>query len=85
MVVLVPAAARRMNPGVYKTAVTDNNGHFTIRGVAPGAYTAFAWESVFPGAYQNTEFLEKFQSRGRAVNVQGGSRNEIQLDLIQGN
>jgi hypothetical protein len=54
-----------------------------MRGVAPGAYTIFAWESVLPGAFQNAEFLEKYQSRGRPVNVQGGTRSEIPLDLIQ--
>jgi hypothetical protein len=85
MVVLVPDFLHRNNPAFYKTAVTDDKGHFVIRAVAPGGYTAFAWESVLPSAYQNAEFLEKYQSRGRALNVQAGSRNEIQLDLIQGN
>jgi hypothetical protein len=85
MVVLVPMAARRNNPALYKTAVSDDKGHFLIRGVAPGAYTALAWESVLPGAFQNAEFLDKFQSRGRALNVQAGTRSEVQLDLIQGN
>ncbi|HLQ76530.1 MAG TPA: carboxypeptidase regulatory-like domain-containing protein [Terriglobia bacterium] len=85
MVVLVPAPAQRNNPALYKTAVTDDKGHFTIRGVAPGLYTAFAWETVLPGAYQNAEFLDKYQSRSRPVNVQAGTRSEVQLDLIQGN
>ena len=85
MVVLVPAPAQRNNPALYKTAVTDDKGHFTIRGVAPGLYTAFAWETVLPGAYQNVEFLDKNQSRGRPLNVQAGTRSEVQLDLIQGN
>jgi protocatechuate 3,4-dioxygenase beta subunit len=85
MVVLVPPLNRRNNPALYKTAVTDDKGHFVIRGVAPGLYTALAWESVLPGAYQNAEFLDKYQSHGRAINVQSGIRSETQLDLIQGN
>jgi hypothetical protein len=85
MVVLVPPLNRRNNPALYKTAVTDDKGHFVIRGVAPGLYTALAWETVLPGAYQNAEFLDKYQSRGRALNVQAGIRSETQLDLIQGN
>ena len=85
MVVLVPAPDRRNNPAFYKTATTDDKGHFVIRGVAPGAYTMFAWESVLSGAYQNAEFLDRYQSRGRSLNVQGGTRSEIQLDLIQAN
>jgi protocatechuate 3,4-dioxygenase beta subunit len=85
IVVLVPALDRRTNPALYKTATTDDKGHFIIRGVAPGLYTALAWESVLPGAYQNAEFLEKYVSRGRAINVQAGIRSDTQLDLIQGN
>jgi len=73
----------RIHPAFYKTALTDEKGHFVIRGVAPGAYTAFAWESVLPGAFQNPEFLGKYQSRGRSLNVQGGARSEIQLELIR--
>jgi hypothetical protein len=84
MVVLVPAT-RRNNPALYKTATTDAKGHFVIRGVAPGVYNAFAWESVLPGAYQNEEFLTKNQSRGRVVNVQAGTRSEVLLDLIRSN
>ena len=82
MVVLVPAASHRGNPQLYRTAVTDDKGHFVIRGVPPAAYSAFAWESVMPGAYQNAEFLDKYQARGRAINVQVLNKNEIQLDLI---
>ena len=83
-VVLVPTAHRN-NPAYYKTTLTDAMGHFVLRGVAPGAYTIFAWESILPGAYQNADFIEKYQSRGRPVNVQGGARSEIQLELIRPN
>jgi hypothetical protein len=85
MVVLVPTLAHRANPGLYRTATSDDKGHFVIRGVVPGSYTAFAWEAVPPGAYQNAEFLGKYQSRGRALNVQPQSRNDVQLDLIPAN
>jgi hypothetical protein len=83
-VVLVPAS-RRNNPALYKTAVTDEKGHFILRGVAPGSYTVFAWDFVLPGAYQNAQFLEKYQSRGRAIHVEVGSRNDIDLELIHAN
>jgi hypothetical protein len=83
VVVLVPESSRRNNPSLYRTTVTDGKGHFVLRGVAPGSYTAFAWESVVPGAYQNAEFLEQYQTRGRSLNVQAGNRSDVQLDLIQ--
>jgi len=46
---------------------------------------SLAWESVLPDAYQNAAFLDKYPSRGRAINVQAGVRSETQSDLIQGN
>jgi hypothetical protein len=82
LVVIVPAAARRNNPALYKTAVTDDKGRFVIRGVAPGSYTIFAWDFVLPGAYQNSDFLQKYATRGRPLNVQAGNRNDIDLELI---
>jgi len=84
-VVLVPAASKRNNPSFYKTAVTDEKGHFVIRGVAPGTYTIFAWDFILPGAWQNVDFVQKYQSRGRPLTIQAGSRNDIQLELIRTN
>jgi hypothetical protein len=82
-VVIVPAASRRRNPTLYKTAITDEAGHFTLRGVAPGQYTIFAWEYVLTGAWQNADFIAKNQSRGRPVNVTPQDRTPVQLDLIR--
>src|SRR5262249_16803309 len=42
-VVLVPD--RRERRDLYKTAGTDPNGHYTIRAVPPGPYTAYAVEN----------------------------------------
>jgi protocatechuate 3,4-dioxygenase beta subunit len=82
-VALVPPSSRRQNPFLYKTAVTDDAGHFVLRGVAPEEYTIFAWESVLNGAWQNADFMAKNQSRGRTVNVIPQGRTEVQLDLIR--
>jgi hypothetical protein len=82
-VVLVPAASHRRNPALYKTATTDEAGRFVLRGVAPGQYTIFAWEYVLSGAWQNSDFIGKNQSRGRPVNVTPQDRTPVQLDLIR--
>jgi hypothetical protein len=82
-VVVVPASNRRQNSSLYKTAQTDAQGHFAIAGVAPGSWKLFAWESVQPGAYQNPEFIQKYESRGTTVTVTTGSRLTSDLMLIR--
>jgi hypothetical protein len=68
-VVLVPPASRRGNRSLYKRVTTDQSGHFTVRGIAPGLYQLFAWQRVPDGAYYNERFLSKYQDRARAVYV----------------
>jgi hypothetical protein len=40
---------------LYRTAVTDASGRFTIKGVAPGEYTAIDWEDIHNTAWRNGE------------------------------
>jgi hypothetical protein len=82
-VVVVPASNRRQNSSLYKTAQTDAQGHFVIAGVAAGSWKLFAWESVQPGAYQNPEFIQKYESRGTSVTVTPGSRLTPDVMLIR--
>ena len=42
-VILIPDQDRD-RPELYKTATTDQNGRFTLRGIAPGGYRAYAWK-----------------------------------------
>jgi hypothetical protein len=81
-VVLVPPQARRQNALLYKNATTNENGTFTLRGLLPGTYTIFAWESVPPTAWQNAEFLARFEARGRQINLSATSVAEVQLNVI---
>ena len=83
-VVLVPSPSHRQNAQMYKTVQTDDLGRFSMKGVAPGGYTLFAWESVPYTAWMNSDFLAKYENRGRAVVVSEGTRLEVQLDLIPG-
>jgi len=78
-VVLVPNVLRRQNRMLYRTAVSDRTGHFTIGGIVPGDYKAFAWESVPPGAYYNAGFLAKHEDDGRPVNLSPGALVNVTL------
>jgi len=81
-VVLVPTAADRQNAMKYKFTETDNKGSYSVKGVAPGEYTLFAWENVPLTAWMNADFLAKYQNRGRPVVVSQSSRINVQLDQI---
>jgi Carboxypeptidase regulatory-like domain len=82
-VALVPEAARRGNLALYVSAVTDAAGRFVMRGVPPGDYKLFAWESVRPFAYQNGAFIAKNENRGRVVHVGQGNTVNAELTIIR--
>jgi hypothetical protein len=70
-VVLVPPAPRRKNALLYKVATTGEDGRFTMRGIAPGPYKIFAWESVVATAWLNAEYLSTYEAQGRVISVPG--------------
>jgi hypothetical protein len=82
LVVLVPAAARRQNPALYRVAATDAQGHFSITRVGPGAYKLFAWDSVLPGAYLSAVFLQRYESQGSDVTVRASSKSTVDVRTI---
>ena len=81
-VVLVPEASKRENLALYFPATSDASGRFVIRGVPPGDYKLFAWESIRPFAYQNAGFLAKHEERGRIVHVGQGGTENAELNVI---
>jgi hypothetical protein len=82
-VALVPEAARRGNLALYFSAASDASGRFVMRGVSPGDYKLFAWESVRPFAYQNAEFIAKDEERGRLIHVGQGNTVNAELTIIR--
>jgi hypothetical protein len=81
-VVIVPAPNRRTNLNLFKTASTDQYGHFTIRGVAPLDYGVLAWEDIDNGAWENAEFIRDFESRAARVSVRKGAASNITVRVI---
>jgi hypothetical protein len=69
VVALIPDQSRRGNLLLFKSAVTDQDGRFSIRGIAPGDYTLLAWEDADPFATLNADFLRAFESRGVKINL----------------
>ncbi len=79
--VLIPA--RGLNRiDLYKTAVADDSGHFTIRGITPGDYKIYAWEALEQFAYFDSELLRRFEQKGKFMQITEGSKEIVEVKII---
>jgi hypothetical protein len=81
-VTVIPDAGHRSYSRYYKTADTDQSGHFSIKGVAPGEYKIYAWEDIEDGAYQDPDFVKPHESDGQSVSVKERAHENVQLKAI---
>jgi hypothetical protein len=81
-VVLVPDGARRAQPSYFRQGVTDSRGRSALENIPPGDYKLFAWQEIERGAYLDSEFLQQFEGRGKAVSLKEGASLSLQLDVI---
>jgi hypothetical protein len=82
LVVAVPETNFRNRPERYRKTNSDQSGRFILRGLPPGDYTLFAWESVEGEAYLNPEFLKMYEGQGKALHANEGERATVQLRVI---
>jgi hypothetical protein len=84
VVVLVPPLNLRQRSDLYYVAATDGNGHFQISPrIVPGDYKVFAWNDIEPGAWQDPEVLERYESQGQPVSVTSDSKLNIDVRLVR--
>ncbi len=81
-ITLIPDAKHRSSTLLYKTADTDQNGHFVIRGVTPGEYKVFAWEDIEEGAYEDPDFMKPHESDGQTVSIKERGHETVELKAI---
>jgi carboxypeptidase family protein len=80
--VLVPDASRNRRAELYRTATTDTSGRFHLEAVAPGDYTVFSWEDAQAGAWQDSDFIRKFEDRGRRIHVDENGHTTVEIRMI---
>jgi hypothetical protein len=68
----------------YRTAIAvrDQNGVFTLRSLAPGAYKLFAFESVPDEAWKDQEFFDAIKDKGVSIQVDEGTSKSVEVPML---
>jgi len=82
LAVLVPDR-NRDHTELFKTATTDQTGHYSIRGIPPGDYKLFAWETLESFGYFDPELLKQSDSQGKAIHISDSSKLNQDIHTIR--
>jgi hypothetical protein len=77
----VPEEKYRKLPDHFAIGATDQNGRFTIRGLAPGNYLLYAWQNVDESVYRDPDFLKSQEANGLAAKVEENSHQQVELKV----
>ena len=81
-VVAIPDVPHRDIKWKYRAEVTDQNGRFLLRGIVPGEYRIFSWNSDVDFDWYDAEQLKPYESKGVPISVEAGDRKTVQLKVI---
>jgi hypothetical protein len=82
VVVLIPDGKRRSQFSYYRVASPDKSNQFSLRAIPAGDYKVFAFEGMERREFMNPDFLRPYENQGRALHLDDGSRESVQLDVI---
>jgi hypothetical protein len=83
MVVLVPPEDKRTQQDLYRTAMVDASGAFTVKAVPPGDYSIYAFDTVEPGAWQDPEFLSRFDGKAKKIAVRERETATAEVSVLK--
>jgi protocatechuate 3,4-dioxygenase beta subunit len=78
-VVLAPDSGRY---SLFKEMRTGDNGSYSLKGVAPGDYKILAWTDIETGAYQDPDFLKRYESKAEKLSLKESDRKTLSLKVI---
>jgi beta-lactamase regulating signal transducer with metallopeptidase domain len=81
--VLVPDAHRDRFE-LFRVITSGSDGRFTIRGVPPGDYKLFAWESSESFGYFDPELLKRDEAKGQRMKIQDSDKITVSVKMIPG-
>lgn len=80
-VVTVPSTGKLGRPDAYQSAMSDESGHFAMRGMNPGSFLVLAFEEMGEN-YRLPAFAKKYEGKGQKVELEQGGRKSVVLKLI---
>jgi hypothetical protein len=86
VIALVPTGAldtRSDKMSTHRSTRTNPDGTFEIRGLIPGSYRAYAFETLEYGAYMDTSFFKPFEEQGALVEIPRDASLSIELKLVR--
>jgi hypothetical protein len=82
VIVAAPEAPLRAHADHFHKTVTDQRGHFSLHGIAPGQYSLFAWDGVDGDAYYDPDFLKNYEQQATTLQIVEGDRKTVQVPVI---
>jgi hypothetical protein len=79
----VPDSSLREWSPRHNICITDQYGKFTIRGIAPGTYKAYAFKKP-EGDFDldDPEFLKSVDSKGETITLDENAKHSLHLKMI---
>ena len=81
-VVLAPDTSHRQRAELFRNLHTDASGQFHLENIPPGDYVVLAWEDIEPLAWQDPEFLRKYENRASPIHIETGDRVNVRVTAI---
>lgn len=82
-VVLFPLAEVPPRPDLLRATTSDQQGVFSLDGIAPGKYRIFAFESLAdPGTCFDPNFMKVVSDKGHTLELEEGGSAAVQLPII---
>jgi hypothetical protein len=79
--VLVPDR-NRDRADLFRAAISDQSGRYIMRGLPPGDYKLFAWESGDAFGYFDQELLRQSEGQAKPVHISESSKQSIDVRAI---
>jgi hypothetical protein len=81
-VLLVPPPELRDRTDLFKTAVTDESGRFSLQGIAPGEYKLLGLNSLFQDTYFDSEVLAPLEQAAQSVTMIEAGGVTVRLKIV---